>query len=68
MDAAQDQDAPSRYRVGCAAGRRALPRERFNPLTQGGSRPGRAAGPVTGALRPSHGGKNVNKSLQRAHS
>jgi len=26
------QDAPSRYRVGCAAGRSALPRERFSPL------------------------------------
>jgi hypothetical protein len=25
------QDAPWRYRVGCAAGRSALPRERFSP-------------------------------------
>jgi hypothetical protein len=26
------QDVPSRYRVGCVAGRSALPRERFSPL------------------------------------
>ena len=30
------QDAPSRYRVGCAACRSELPRERFSPLTRSG--------------------------------
>ena len=33
------QHAPFRYRVGCAACRSELPRERFSPLTQSGHMP-----------------------------
>jgi hypothetical protein len=47
------QDVPLRYRVGCAARRSALPRERFSPLALFGRRASALPRPLLGAKRTS---------------